>query len=53
MAQLVARPKEVLKLTPDMKLVYPLPAPAPSIEVSLLEHAHKLMNVLQGVWALH
>jgi transcription-repair coupling factor (superfamily II helicase) len=53
MAQLVARSKEGLKLTPDMKLIYPLPAPAPGVEVDLLASAHKMMNALEGIRALH
>jgi transcription-repair coupling factor (superfamily II helicase) len=50
MAQMVARSKEGLKLTPDMKLVYPIPAKATPTE--LLEHAHKMMNALQGIRAV-
>ncbi len=47
MAQLVARSREGLKLTPDMDLVYPVPAKATPAE--LLEYAHKMMAALQGI----
>jgi hypothetical protein len=49
----MARSKEWLKLTPDMKLIYPLPAPAPGVEVDLLSSTHKMMNALEGIPALH
>jgi transcription-repair coupling factor (superfamily II helicase) len=49
MAQLVARSKEGLKLTPDMKLVYPLPSNAGPGD--LLEHAQRMMGALQGIRA--
>jgi hypothetical protein len=47
------RPKQGPKVTPDMKLIYPLPAPAPGVEVDLLASAHKMMNALEGIRALH
>jgi transcription-repair coupling factor (superfamily II helicase) len=49
MAQLVARSKEGLKLTPDMKLVYPLPPNAAPVD--LLAYAQKMMTALQGIRA--
>ncbi len=51
MAQLVARSKEGLKLTPEMKLIYPVPAAAQGETLDLLAHAHKMMQALQGIRA--
>jgi transcription-repair coupling factor (superfamily II helicase) len=51
MAQLVARSKEGLKLTPDMKLIYPF-STAPGEQPQLLAYAHKMMRALQGIRAV-
>jgi transcription-repair coupling factor (superfamily II helicase) len=47
MAQLVARSKEGLKLTPEMKLVYPIPKDA--LPEQILEYAQKMMAALDGI----
>jgi transcription-repair coupling factor (superfamily II helicase) len=49
LAQLVARSKDGLKLTPEMKLVYPLPAPNGPEPVDLLAGAHRMMKALAGI----
>lgn len=50
MAQLVARSKEGLKLTPEMKLVYPFDPKANTPE-QLLETAHRMMRALVDIRA--
>ncbi len=53
LAQLVARSKEGLKLTPDMKLVYPLPPLKEGDPVSILDHAHRMMRALADIRSSH
>jgi transcription-repair coupling factor (superfamily II helicase) len=48
MAQLVARSKDGLRLTPDMKLVMPVLAPA-GASVDLLAQARRMMTALRAI----